>query len=127
MIPIENLPVVDLLSAFEEVTEYWSPKVVARVNDQYVKLAKLKGEFTWHSHEHEDEMFFVVRGQLDIQYEGGRVVSLNSGALHVVPRGVLHNPFAEQECWIMLIETVTTLHTGNLETPYTKSIAQQLA
>jgi mannose-6-phosphate isomerase-like protein (cupin superfamily) len=118
---------VDLESAFATITSHWSPKVVAQVNDQYVKLAKVQGEFTWHSHEYEDELFFIVRGRLDMHYEGGKVVALGEGMLHVVPRATQHKPVAQQECWIMLIETVTTKHTGDVETPYTKTLEQQLA
>ena len=118
---------VDLLKAADGLTEYWSPKVVAQVNDQYVKVAKLKGSLAWHSHADEDELFFVLRGRLKIEYEGGRAVDLPAGSVHVVPRGLLHNPVAAEDCWIALIETVTTKHTGDLETPLTRSIAEQLA
>lgn len=117
---------VDLLRAAEAVKEYWSPRVVAQVNDQYVKVAKLRGSFCWHSHADEDELFFILRGRLKIEYEAGRVVELPAGSLHVVPRGVLHNPVAEEECLIALIETVTTKHTGEVETPLTRSIDEQL-
>jgi quercetin dioxygenase-like cupin family protein len=116
----------DLLAAFNGVKEYWSPKVVAQVNDQYVKVAKVKGELVWHSHDGEDELFYVVRGQLTMQYEGGRLVPLEQGAVHVVPRGARHNPVAEEECWIVLIEPVSTKHTGDVDTPLTKTLAQQL-
>ncbi len=118
---------VDLEAAFATITDHWSPKVVAQVNDQYVKLAKVQGEIAWHSHEHEDELFFIVRGSLAMHYEGGKVVPLKEGALHVVPRATQHKPVAEQECWIMLVETVTTRHTGDVDTPYTKTLEQQLA
>jgi mannose-6-phosphate isomerase-like protein (cupin superfamily) len=118
---------VDLMTAAEALAEYWSPKVVARVNDQYVKVAKLLGHLVWHSHEHEDELFYVLRGSLEIEYEGGRVIHLQPGAIHVVPKGVLHNPIAQEECWIALIETVTTRHTGKVDTPLTKTVEQQLA
>jgi mannose-6-phosphate isomerase-like protein (cupin superfamily) len=114
-------------AAFDDVTEYWSPKVVARVNDQYVKVAKLHGQFVWHDHENEDELFFVVRGRLKIEYEGGRFVDLPAGSMHVVPRGTLHNPVAEEECWIVLIEPVQTKHTGDVNSPLTKSIDEQLS
>lgn len=117
---------VDLATAFDAVHEHWSPNVVAQVNDQYVKVAKVQGEFAWHSHAEEDELFYVVRGNLDIEYENGRTVSLAPGSLHVVPRGVLHKPVAREECWIVLIETVSTKHTGDVETPFTKTLAQQL-
>jgi quercetin dioxygenase-like cupin family protein len=119
-------PAIDLMAAFEGVTEHWSPKVIARVNDQYFKVAKVLGQLAWHDHRDEDELFYVVRGQLTIEYEGGRSVELGAGALHVVPRGVLHNPVAHEECWIVLIETVTTKHTGDVDSPLTKTIEQQL-
>jgi quercetin dioxygenase-like cupin family protein len=118
---------IDLKTAFDAVTDYWSPKVVAQVNDQYVKVAKVRGELVWHSHAGEDELFYVVRGSLRIEYKGGQAVQLPEGSMHVVPRGVLHNPVADEECWIVLIEPVTTKHTGDVESPLTKSLAQQLA
>ena len=117
---------IDLETAFEDLSEHWSPKVVARVNDQYVKVAKVKGELAWHRHDEEDELFQVVRGRLRIQFEGGRETVLNAGELCVVPKGVLHNLVADEECWIVLVETVTTKHTGDVETPLTRSIAEQL-
>lgn len=110
----------------ESVTEFWSPKIVGQVNDQYIKVAKVKGELAWHKHEHEDEMFQVVKGRLVIQFEDD-VVELEEGGFCVVPKGAMHNPIAEDECWIVLIETVTTQHTGDIETPLTKTIEQQLA
>lgn len=118
--------VVNLEKAFEGVTEHWSPKVVGRVNDQYVKIAKVKGVFTWHKHDDEDELFYIVKGRLRIEYEDG-AVDLGPGDFHVVPKGTLHNPVAEEECWLALIETVTTKHTGDAVTPLTKTIEQQLA
>jgi mannose-6-phosphate isomerase-like protein (cupin superfamily) len=117
--------VVDLLAAAEALSEYWSPKIVAQVNDQYVKVAKLLGKFVWHSHEREDELFFVLRGNLKIQYELDRVVELKAGSMHIVPRGMLHQPVAGEECLIALVETVTTKHTGEFHTPITKSIEEQ--
>ncbi len=117
---------VNLLRALGGIDEYWSPKVVGRVNDQYVKVAKLKGQLAWHKHDNEDELFQVVKGRLVIQLEDGETV-LNEGEFCVIPRGVLHNPVADEECWIVLVETVTTRHTGDVETPLTKTIEQQLS
>lgn len=111
--------------ALEDITDYWSPRVIARVNDQYVKVAKLKGQLAWHKHEQEDELFLVVYGRLRLQLED-KEVTLNAGEFCVVPKNTLHNPIAEAECGIVLIETVTTLHTGNVNTPLTKTIRQQL-
>lgn len=117
---------VELLAAAAVLKDCWSPRIVARVNDQFVKVAKLHGQFCWHSHADEDELFLVLRGRLKIEYEAGRVVDLPAGSLHVVPRGVLHNPVAEDECLVALIETVTTKHTGDVETPLTRSLDEQL-
>lgn len=116
---------INLHAAFDEITDFWSPKVLARVNDQYVKAAKLKGQLVWHKHDLEDELFQVIKGRLLIQFNGYDVV-LNAGDFCVVPRGVIHNPIAEEECWIILVETVTTKHTGDVQTPLTKTIEQQL-
>ncbi|WP_102960355.1 cupin domain-containing protein [Mangrovicella endophytica] len=118
---------VNLVAAAEALTEHWSPKVVGRVNDQYVKVAKLLGELTWHKHDDEDELFQVLHGRLRIQFEGGRETVLEAGEFCVVPKGTLHNPVADEECWIVLIETVTTKHTGDVATLRTRSIEQQLA
>ena len=122
---VAMLTPTDIESQFAAVTAYWSPKVIGRVNDQYVKIARLRGEFVWHAHEAEDELFLVVRGRLRIQFEDGDV-ELGPGQFVVVPRGVRHNPVAAEECWVMLIETVTTQHTGEVVTSRTRSIAEQL-
>jgi quercetin dioxygenase-like cupin family protein len=116
---------VNLESRFDDVTELWSPKVIGRVNDQYVKIARLQGEFVWHAHDDEDELFLVIRGSMRIQLEDGDV-TLGPGELVVVPRGVRHNPVAAEECWVMLVETVTTKHTGDVTTSRTRSLEEQL-
>lgn len=116
---------MNLAQQFAKVTDLWSPRVIGQVNDQYVKIAKLKGEFTWHKHEDEDELFYVVKGRMTLQFED-RNVDLSAGDLYIVPKGVLHNPVADEECWVMLIETVSTKHTGDVVTSMTKSIEQQL-
>ena len=94
----EDMESINLARAFKSIGDYWSPKVIGQVNDQYVKVAKLKGQLTWHRHQHEDELFLVIRGRLVIQLEGDRAIALRAGELFVVPRGVLHNPIAEEEC-----------------------------
>lgn len=119
-------PAVNLERAFERVTEHWSPRVVAELNGQYVKVAKLRGEFVWHDHAGEDELFLVVRGRLTIQFEDG-AVTLGPGECCVVPRGVRHNPVAEEECWIVLFEPAETRHTGGVVTERTRSVEEQLA
>ncbi len=120
-----KMPVVNLKDEAARLDEYWSPRVVGRINDQYVKVAKLKGEFVWHKHDEEDELFFVVRGSLVIRYEDSAGM-LNEGDFHIVPKGVMHNPAAEEECWIALIEPVSTKHTGGTVSERTKSIEEQL-
>jgi mannose-6-phosphate isomerase-like protein (cupin superfamily) len=117
---------VNFLQALEQITEHWSPRVVGRVNDQYVKVAKVQGQLAWHKHDFEDEMFLVVYGRLILQFEDKEVV-LNPGDFYVVPKGTMHNPVAEEECGIVLIETVTTQHTGDVVTPLTRSIEEQLS
>ena len=91
------MDVVNLRAELEKVDEYWSPRVLGQVNDQYIKVAKLKGEFVWHKHDDEDELFYIVEGRLEIQYEDGSVF-LGKGDFHIVPRGRMHNPVAAEEC-----------------------------
>ncbi|MBW3618505.1 MAG: cupin domain-containing protein [Proteobacteria bacterium] len=117
---------VDLTVAAKALTEHWSPRVVGRVNDQYVKVAKVKGRLAWHAHEKEDELFLVLDGVLVLEFEDRATVTLMAGEMYVVPRGVRHNPIAEEECLVALVETVTTQHTGDVQTPLTRSIAEQL-
>ena len=115
----------NVMAAFDRVKELWSPKVFARVNDHYLKVAKVKGELAWHKHEAEDELFWVVRGRLRLEFEEG-AVELGPGDCYVVPRGRLHNPVAAEECWVVLVEPVATQHTGDVQTPLTRSITEQL-
>ena len=107
------------------MTEYWSPRVIGRVNDQYVKIAKVRGEFVWHAHDDEDELFYIVRGQLRIEYED-HAADLAAGQFTIIPKGVRHRPVAEEECWLVLIEPVTTKHTGEVESELSKSIEDQI-
>jgi len=98
------------------------------VNDQFVKVARVQGEFPWHTHQAEDELFLVLKGELTIgrAAEDGGPVKLTAGEMFVVPRGVRHNTAAADETWIVLVETVTTEHTGGEQTSMTRSIAEQL-
>ena len=107
------------------LSEHWSPRVIAEVDDAYVKVAKVQGTLAWHSHPDEDEFFYVLDGTLRIEMEE-RTVELNAGDAFVVPKGVRHNPVAARECLVMLIERKSTLHTGNAITDKTRSIADQL-
>lgn len=107
------------------LTELWSPRVVAELDDSYVKVAKVKGTLAWHSHDDEDEMFYILKGKLRIEMESGPV-DLAEGDVFVVPKGVRHNPVAEEECHVMLIERKSTLHTGTEVTSKTRSVDEQL-
>lgn len=100
---------INIEQSFDQISDYWSPKVISRVNDQYVKITKVKGEFTWHNHKDEDELFLVVRGRLLIQLEGEEI-ELNAGDMYVVPKGAMHNPVAHEECWVMLVESNNKAH-----------------
>lgn len=104
---------INLAQKFSMFDEFWRPKVIAELNGQYVKLAKLQGEFIWHHHDVEDELFLVVKGELLIKFRD-RDVLLGEGDLIVVPAGVEHKPVAEQEAHVLLLEPKTTLNTGNV-------------
>ena len=112
-------------TAAAALTELWSPRVVAEFDDYYVKVAKVLGSFTWHAHEHEDELFHILKGRLRIEFELGPV-ELTAGDVFVVPKGMRHNPVALEECHVMLIEKKSTLHTGDVVTVQTRSIDDQL-
>lgn len=110
---------VNLLEKFSLFSEHWSPKIVGELNGQQVKLAKLEGEFIWHKHDEEDELFFVVKGSFNMELRDKTVV-LNEGEFLIVPKGVEHRPVAINEVWITLFEPVTTVNTGNVVDEKTK-------
>ncbi|MDD9150991.1 cupin domain-containing protein [Plantibacter flavus] len=116
----------DIAAELRQVEAHWTPRVVGRVNDQYVKVAKLLGQLVWHDHANEDEMFLVVSGTLRIQLPDDEEVVLTPGQFFVVPRGVQHNPIADEEVEIVLIETVTTAHTGDVIVEGTVPVERQL-
>ena len=100
--------------AFERVTEHWSPKVIGRVNDQYLKVAKVQGEFVWHQHDDEDELFLVVCGSFRVEFRD-RVVALSAGEFVIVPRGIEHRTVADDEVHVLIFEPAATRNTGNVE------------
>lgn len=104
---------INLAQKFSLFTEHWSPKIVSEINDSYVKLAKLKGEFIWHSHANEDELFFIIKGQLLIRFKD-REITVNEGEFIVIPKGIEHMPVAESEVEVLLIEPKSTLNTGDV-------------
>jgi mannose-6-phosphate isomerase-like protein (cupin superfamily) len=104
--------VINLADKFAHIAAHWSPHIAAELNGQEVKLVKIQGDFIWHHHDHEDELFFVVRGRLRMDFRD-RQPWIEPGEFIVVPRGVEHKPYAEEETWIMLFEPANTLNTGN--------------
>ncbi len=107
------------------LTELWSPRVIAEVDDAYVKVAKVRGVLGWHEHADEDELFLILKGRLRIEMERGPV-ELGEGEMFVVPKGTRHNPVADEECHVLLIERKSTRHTGDIVNEKTRSIAEQL-
>lgn len=104
--------------------DYWSPRIVGELNGQYIKLAKIKGEFVWHTHDDEDEYFQVFKGAIRIHLRD-RVITLNDGESFIVPRGVEHKPEAPKEAHIMMFEPKSTAHTGSAQTDHTMAIEDQ--
>ena len=117
---------MNLKKQLEDVKDYFTPKIVAEVNDQYVKIAKIKGQdVPWHNHENEDELFYILEGELLMEVENETDRTMNTGDMVVVPKGINHRVSSIDECSIMLIETKTTKHTGEVQSYITKSIQEQ--
>lgn len=116
---------VNLAEKFSLFADHWSPKIVGELNDSYVKVVKLKGEFVWHHHEKEDEMFLVVKGKLLIRLRD-RDLWLQEGEFVIIPKGVEHLPVAEEETHILLLEPKTTLNTGNVRSERTLANLQRI-
>ncbi len=113
------------LEIARSLTELWSPRVIAAVDDNYIKVAKVHGSLAWHRHDNEDELFLVLEGRLRLEFDDG-TVELSAGQMHVVPKGVRHNPVAEHECLLLLMERKSTLHTGDVVTDKSRAIDEQL-
>lgn len=109
---------VNLVEKFSLFNRLWEPKIVGELNNQYVKLAKLKGEFVWHDHENEDELFMVIKGHLTIKLRDGDI-ELDEGELYIIPKGVEHMPVAENEVHVLMFEPMGTVNTGNVESEKT--------
>ena len=124
---MQKVRIAEKLAGFQD---HFSPKIVGELNGQQVKLVKFQGEFVWHHHDHEDEMFLVVQGGFRMEYrdEAGteRRVDLNEGEFLIVPRGVEHRPVAEREVHVMLFEPASTLNTGNVRTERTVDVLQRI-
>ncbi|WP_017733880.1 cupin domain-containing protein [Nafulsella turpanensis] len=115
-----NIDKVNISEKFGRFSDHWHPRIVGELNGQQVKLAKLKGEFIWHSHEQEDEMFLIIKGTLKMELRD-KVVEIKEGEFIVIPRGVEHRPIAEEEVQVMLFEPASTLHTGNVTSELTRN------
>lgn len=116
---------VNLAEKFGKFREYWSPKIVEELNDAYVKVVKLKGEFVWHHHEREDELFLVAKGTLRIKLRD-RELRIREGECVIIPKGIEHLPVADEEVHVVLIEPKTTLNTGNVRTDRTVTAPQRI-
>ena len=116
---------VNLAEKFSLFSEHWKPKIAGAVNESYVKLVKFRGEFVWHHHENEDEMFLVVAGEFRMQLRD-RELLLKPGEFVIIPRGVEHRPVAEQECQVVLLEPNSTLNTGNVTSERTVPVLERI-
>ncbi|MDP5140295.1 MAG: cupin domain-containing protein [Spirosomaceae bacterium] len=117
----------NLTEELQKINAYFSPKIIGEVNDQYVKVAKIKGEdIPWHNHANEDELFYIIQGSLLMEVENEPNRTMNAGDLLVIKKGVNHRVSATEECHIMLIESKTTKHTGEVQSVVTKSIEEQM-
>lgn len=117
---------INLQAASNKLQELWSPRVIGQLDDAYyLKIAKLEGDLAWHSHDNEDEMFLVIEGNLKIEMKN-RTVELGPGDLYVVPKGVMHNPIADEVCSVLVFEKKETKHMGQVEDERTRTIEEQL-
>lgn len=105
---------VNIKDKFELFDDHWHPRIIGQLNGQDVRIAKVKGEFVWHEHKEEDEMFLLIRGSLRIEFRD-KTVELKEGEMLIIPKGVEHKPVAEEEAWIMLLEPSATKHTGEVK------------
>ena len=107
-----ELKAINLNEKLSKFSEHWKPKIIAQMNDYHFKVVKFQGEFVWHSHDHTDEVFIVLDGEMSIAFRDGSV-AVNAGEMVVVPKGAEHKPFADKECKVMLVEPAGTINTGN--------------
>ena len=109
---------INFADKFNLFSEQWSPKIIAQINDYQFKIAKIEGEFVWHSHPETDEAFIVIAGEMQIAFDDGRV-NLKAGEMFVVPKGIAHKPIATRECHILMVEPLGTMNTGDTESEQT--------
>lgn len=116
---------INVLEKFKLINQYWSPKILGEVNESHIKIAKIKGEFLWHTHENEDEMFYVIKGLLTIKFRDSDV-TLEEGEFLIIPKGIEHMPVAQNEVHVMLIEPKTTLNTGDVRNERTVETLERI-
>ena len=117
---MKKIEPINIMNKFSLFNEQWTPKIIGELNDQYVKICKLKDNFVWHSHENEDELFMVFKGTLLIDFRDGRTISVKEGEILIIPKGVEHRPHTNGEIvFNLLFEPKTTLHTGDIQTEMT--------
>jgi len=119
---MQKISISEKLSLFND---YCHPRIIGELNDQHVKAVKLKGEFVWHKHDNEDEMFLVIKGSFNMELRD-QTIRINEGEFLIVPRGVEHKPVAEEEVHILLFEPATTLNTGNVQNELTRDVLEKL-
>jgi mannose-6-phosphate isomerase-like protein (cupin superfamily) len=116
---------INLEKKLGSFSDHWNPRVIGELNGQYVKLGKFKGEFVWHSHEHEDELFLVLKGSFRMELRD-KTIELREGEIFIVPRGVEHRPVADEEVAVLLFEPVSTINTGNVRTELTRENLEKI-
>ncbi|MEM8485942.1 MAG: cupin domain-containing protein [Bacteroidota bacterium] len=119
------MDVVNLKDKLAQFDDHWAPRVIGELNGQHVKIAKVQGEFVWHHHEEEDELFYVIKGQMQLLFRD-REVTLNPGEFCIVPRGVEHKPVAKEEVHLLLFEPASTLNTGNVQSDRTRDTLERI-
>jgi len=122
---MQNYNAINLAEKLGRIRDYWHPRIIGELNGQHVKLARVKGEFVWHFHENEDELFLVLEGTLRLEFRDG-AVTLGPGEMWIVPRGVEHRPIAEEEVQVLLFEPASTLNTGNVKNEKTVEDPQRI-
>jgi len=113
------MEVINLKEKFSLFSDHWSPKIIGELNGQAVKIAKVEGEFVWHNHKNEDELFYILKGELILEFRD-KSITLREGDMTIIPRGVEHKPIAKEEVWLMLFEPMETKHTGDVVHELTK-------
>jgi mannose-6-phosphate isomerase-like protein (cupin superfamily) len=119
------MKVINIKEKFNLFKEYWSPKIIGQLNGKDVKISKLQGEFIWHNHKDEDELFYVIKGTLQIEFRD-KTSTLNEGDMLVIPKGVEHKPIAKEEVWVLLFEPSNIKHTGEVKHKLTKETFEKI-